>query len=178
MKLFLKHSDITTENADALIYSTNVQLMLSGGVGACLLEKFGTKFQDVLLKCVDSTERQLADVGEVFMTPLDFCPWKVVFHTVATDPLYNTNPKVVHSIIAQCLSECINLGEVKTIVTSPLGAGYGDLPFSKFLDIVSDFSFLPEMHLIESFTVCCDDADFAEELKEYAQTLKVKWHIE
>ena len=32
MKLTLKNTDITKEKADALIYSTNVQLMLSGGV--------------------------------------------------------------------------------------------------------------------------------------------------
>jgi hypothetical protein len=39
MNQFIKCMDVLDLKADALIYSTNVRLNCTGGVGACLLER-------------------------------------------------------------------------------------------------------------------------------------------
>lgn len=92
MKRSILQADIVEVGADALIYSTNVQLMLSGGVGACLLKKLGPEFQNELYRKIDRDQRKLAKVGEVFFSENPACPWKVIVHTIATDPFYNTDP--------------------------------------------------------------------------------------
>ena len=155
MKLGILNADIVSVTADALIYSTNVQLMLSGGVGACLLEKFGNQFQNELYRQIDSSGRKLAEVGEVFITEPKDTPWQVVYHTIATDPLYYTDPKVVRSIIQSCLEDCRNR-KLTTIVMSPLGAGYGDLELGEFIQIVSDEAAKAEATGVENLTICCD----------------------
>lgn len=48
MKRGIKHTDILDEPADALIDSTNIMLNCTGGVGACLLTKYGSHVQSEL----------------------------------------------------------------------------------------------------------------------------------
>jgi O-acetyl-ADP-ribose deacetylase (regulator of RNase III) len=175
MNRSLCHTDITTCAADALIYSTNVQLMLSGGVGACLLARYGKRFQDDLYALLDASGRRLASVGEVFVTSTTGLPWKKVYHVVATDPFYNTAPMVVRRILTQCLAECSTDSDISSVVMSPLGAGYGDLEFPQFLEIVSELS-EADLDLAE-VSVCCDDEDFFKELVNHRKNVGVLWTV-
>lgn len=177
MKRRLLLGDITGVEADALVYSTNVQLMLSGGVGASLVRRYGPSFQEELYRCIDSSGRKLAEVGEIFTTSPSQCPWKIVFHTVATDPLYNTDTVVVDSILTRCFDSCIHAGDIQSIVFSPLGTGYGDLPLEKFLDLVSAVSVAPNYESIQEITVCCDHPPFFDALVTHAPNTGIEWSI-
>jgi O-acetyl-ADP-ribose deacetylase (regulator of RNase III) len=137
MNLFLVHNDIAEVTADALIYSTNIRLALTGGVGAALLRKFGIGMQIQLQDASLGSGRQMAEVGEVFETCVGGSPWKRIFHTIATDELYRTDPGVVENILRGCLHRCALAGDIHSVVSSALGAGYGDLDIATFVQIAS-----------------------------------------
>lgn len=178
MKRRLLLGNIASISADTLVYSTNVQLMLSGGVGASLLRQYGPSFQEELYRCIDSSGRKLAEVGEIFTTSPVQCPWKIVFHAVATDPLYNTDPVVVQAILTRCFESCAHTREIRSIVLSPLGTGYGDLPLERFLDLVSTVSVAPHYESIKEITVCCDHPPFFDVLVSHSPNTGVEWYIE
>ena len=175
MKRILQNTDIMGVRADALIYSTNVQLMLSGGVGACLLEKFGDDFQSNLYRQLNPTGRKLAEVGEIFLTDTGGDPWKLVIHTIATDPMYHTDPDIVSSLVTRSFDICSKRGDINSLVMSPLGAGYGDLDLDIFLRIVDDVATQFDGSGIKSITVCCDFELSFRELVSTANTLDTAW---
>ncbi|NWK57770.1 macro domain-containing protein [Verrucomicrobiaceae bacterium N1E253] len=164
-----------TVKGDALIYSTNVQLMLSGGVGACLLQKFGNDFQSDLYRQLDSSGRKLAEVGEIFQTELSDASWRLVLHTIATDPMYHTDPEVVRSLVARSFETCSERKDITSIIMSPLGAGYGDLEMDTFLQIVTEESLRYEDSSITSLTICCDFELSFRDLVCTASTLGTEW---
>lgn len=168
-------ADIVEVEADALIYSTNVQLMLSGGVGACLLKKLGPSFQNELYRKIDMELRKLADVGEVFYSEMSECPWKLVVHTIATDPFYYTDPEVVRSILKKAFSELSGRQNINSVVMSPIGAGYGDLNIEVFLDLVSQESAKYEESSIKQLIVCCDSESTYSELLDASAKSTTKW---
>ena len=104
MKRQLIRSNIVDVQADALIYSTNVQLLLTGGVGATLLARYGQMIQDGLGAAAGGAT---AEVGDVFETSLSGIPWRVVFHTIATDKVYSTRPEIVLAILRKCFRRCV-----------------------------------------------------------------------
>lgn len=70
MKRRILHADITKIASDAMIYSTNVRLTLTGGVGAALFREFGVGVQIDLHNSPLGTGRELAEVGDVFETQI------------------------------------------------------------------------------------------------------------
>src|SRR4051812_17273539 len=103
MKKQVVCANIVEIASDALIYSTNVRLALTGGVGLALLRKFGIGVQIELQSKSLGTGRQLAEVGEIIESKIAGGPWRHVFHTVATDEVYHTEPAIVRSILQRCL---------------------------------------------------------------------------
>src|SRR4051794_37670469 len=124
MERLVINANIVEVEADALVYSTNTQLALTGGVGAALMKKCGWGIQSDLQSCSPGTGRQMAEVGDVFETQSPDHPWKIIFHTVATDELYHTDPSTVSRILKRCVRRCAELGNIKSLITSPLGSGY------------------------------------------------------
>jgi len=169
----LHHGDITSLRADALVYSTNVQLMLSGGVGASLLQKYGPDFQRDLYREIDARGRKLAEVGEVLITTAPDST--LILHTVATDPLYHSDERVVAEILRQALEICSERDEIDSVLISALGCGYGDLSFAKFLELLSVAS-LRQESLITEMTLAVDDADFYSQLVVASEFCPVKWN--
>ncbi len=163
--------------ADALIYSTNIDLRLSGGVGAALLEKYGTEIQDKLFNTIDDTGRQIAKVGEVFECSISTMPWEIVFHTVATNNIYETKAETVRDILDYCLNICIENGNIKSVVTSALGCGWGDLSHSEFIDISNLVTKEIVTDTIIDFTVCCDNQNFYKQLCQSASKYKNDWEF-
>lgn len=159
MKRYIIHADIVTVEADALIYSTNVRLALTGGVGAALVREYGIGIQIALQDQSLGTGRQLADVGEVFTTWIAGAPWKRVFHAIATDEQYHTEAARVRAILRACFRRCEESNDLRTIVCSVLGAGYGDLDPCAFLLISNQVCDEFDYGAITSFAVVVHDPE-------------------
>lgn len=153
MKKRLVLGDITAIAADALIYSTNVRLTLTGGVGAALLARYGIKTQIDLQSSATGTGRHMAEVGDVLSTTIPGAPWKVVFHTIATNEVYRTEEGTVESILKTCLRRCASRGDIKEVTCSTLGSGYGDLEPERFLNIANQVLGDIESTSIQCFSV-------------------------
>jgi len=164
MKKTVLHANIADVNGDALIYSTNVQLGMFGGVGAALKEKYGFQIQMALVEAFKHTRQIQTKVGDVYRSNLDYTPWQLIFHTIATDELCNTNPATVSSILEQCLSECDRNPAISSIVCSPLGAGYGDLSPKAFCELLKAVMEPFESSSIEEFRLVCNDQKQFDEL--------------
>ncbi len=175
MKRQLIRSNIIDIEADALIYSTNARLALTGGVGAALLEKFGLVLQNELLCCSSGTGRQMAEVGDVFETRLPGMPWKCIFHTIATDDLYHTRPETVLAILRKCFRRCVELQAINSIITSPLGAGYGDLELDRFVKIADQVCTEYDKSQVQTFAVVCRDQDEFERLVKATTSVNESW---
>ena len=134
MRRSIIHADITKIASDAMIYSTNIRLTLTGGVGAALFREFGVGIQIDLQNRSLGTGRELAEVGDVFETYIPGSPWKRVFHTIATSELYHTEAVVVENILRSCLRRCVAADDLRRVTCSALGTGYGDLDLVRFLE--------------------------------------------
>ncbi len=172
MKRQLTNLNIVDVQADALVYSTNVQLLLTGGVGAALVARFGMRIQDALEVAAG---KPTAQVGDVFETSLPGVPWKLVFHTIATDKLYCTRPDIVTSILRKCFRRCVELGSIRSLITSPLGCGYGDLDLAQFLQIANQISAEFDKSTIETFAIVCRGKEHFGQLNNAARTLNHQW---
>jgi O-acetyl-ADP-ribose deacetylase (regulator of RNase III) len=113
----------------------------------------------------------------MFETSLPGMSWKTVFHTVATDELYNTRPETVVSILRKCLRRCIEMQGIKSIITSPLGAGYGDLDLEHFVRIADQVCSEFDKSPIQSFAIVCrDEGEFAS-LTSAAKAVHGNWEV-
>ena len=137
MKIIELTEDIVNFEADVLVYSTNQNLNLSGGVGACLVEKYGYSVQYLLDKFIENTPDNEVAVGSVFEGHTENMPWKKVFHTVATDLEYCTDTKIVSNIIREVLDICELDYSINSIVFSALGAGFGSLTYDEFILLIN-----------------------------------------
>lgn len=138
MRRFIRLGDITAAKADALIYSTNTMCLLTGGVGAALSRKYGPKLQVGLRSQLIASKRAQASPGDVFEYSLPEMPWKTVFHTVATNAQYHTDPESVRKILHTCAARCCERGDIASVAISPLGTGFGDLKLAHFIDVAAD----------------------------------------
>lgn len=157
MKCYLKHIDVVEESADALIYSTNVLLNCSGGVGACLVEKYGRHVQEDLHQILKDDDRKFANQGEVFEIVSAGMHYKKVFHTVPNDPMYNTSTVIVESILCCCLSIADVDSEIQSVAVSALSTGYGKLYYDEFFRTVEKVVRENKYTNLESLTLCVYD---------------------
>jgi O-acetyl-ADP-ribose deacetylase (regulator of RNase III) len=153
----IKHCEITNESADALIYSTNVMLNCSGGVGSSLVMRYGTHIQSDLHSILKDSGRRFAERGEVFQLVSHGMPYRAVFHAVACDGWYQTTPEVITSILRHCLARCTGMPEVRSVAMSALATGYGRLAFEDFFRIAAPVINEPEFDSIESIAICLSD---------------------
>ena len=171
MQRHILHSDIVDVPADAMIYSTNIRLTLTGGVGVALLKKFGIGVQIALQNASVGTGRHMAEVGDVFETTISAAPWKKVFHTIATDELYHTNAEVVRSILQRCLRRCLELDHVRNITCSAIGSGYGDLDLHVFASIAEDVCSQFEHTALNTFSIVSFDVSDYKKICEAASSV-------
>ena len=101
------------------MFSTNDQLLLTGGVGAALLDRFGEQFQDALLACVDG--RDAASQGDVFHFQNTLTPWHHMFAVIAVDAAYHVEQKIVREILRDVLGMCSVNHDIRIVVMSALG---------------------------------------------------------
>ena len=129
----LKESNILDEPADVLICSANVSLNLSGGVGADLLGRYGTKMQNELHHMIASRTPRAANRGEVFQYMGDELPYKAVLHAVAVDGWYHSTPLIVQEVIEKAFRMAAQYNARKVALTA-LATGFGDLTLEDFAD--------------------------------------------
>jgi O-acetyl-ADP-ribose deacetylase (regulator of RNase III) len=156
MRKVIHKADAVEVGGDAFLYSTNTQLALTGGVGASLRARFGMEIQQELHR---TAKGRTVAVGDVFETSLPGLPWHCIFHAIATDEVYHTDPEVVSRILRRCFDRC---GEFRysRLVTSALGTGYGDLDVSDFVRIVDAAVAGAPGCLKELCIVCHDQSDY------------------
>lgn len=147
-----------------MIYSTNLSLFLNGGVGASLRSRYGDDIQRDLYKEFQLRGQDQASTGDVYITELPYTPWKLLFHTVAIDPYYHTDPVVVRKILKTCIDHSVAHGGIHRIITTMLGGGFGNLPVSTFFNVVEEL--LEDYHYstIEELSIVCHDLAQLREL--------------
>ncbi|MGF1657129.1 MAG: macro domain-containing protein [Verrucomicrobiales bacterium] len=156
MKRLIQNIDVLDLTADALIYSTNVLLNCTGGVGACLVARYGEQVQTDLHQLLRQRNIKFADQGAVFQMVTEDMPYKRVFHTIPCDGFYNTTKEIVESVLRVSLRECIQ-AEVQTVALTALATGYGHLGFDAFFRIAAQVLADPEFAKIQTTTICLDD---------------------
>lgn len=143
----IKNIDILDEPADALIYSTNVLLNCSGGVGADLVKRYGQNVQADLHKFLTDKGTKFAQRGDIYEHVTDGIPYAKLFHTVPSNGWYETTPEIIKTIIGSCLSRSLEHGNIKTVVMSVLATGYGTLLYEDFFrianQVINQSTFLP-----------------------------------
>lgn len=149
--------DILDHPAEALVYSTNVHLHCSGGVGAALVDRYGPAVQEMLRGFLAKEGRRSAPQGTIFEGTLPAMPSRQVFHTVPTDFWHNTTPEVVERVLREALSRCVRQG-MRSVALSALATGYGDLLLADFLILADRVLCAPDYRAIPEITLCLPDA--------------------
>lgn len=124
--------------ADAILFSTNECLYLSGGFGGDLIGKYGQAIQEELLRQLRKDERRFGEVGEVFEFRFEGTLWKHHFASIAVDPFYHSSEEIVKGILADVFVTLEMKGTVGSLVTTALGCGFGDLTLPGFVDCLCE----------------------------------------
>jgi O-acetyl-ADP-ribose deacetylase (regulator of RNase III) len=156
MKIDYQIGNILDVESDALVYSTNLKLLMSGGVGASLLGRYGYDIQKSLYDAFDNGEKNETRLGDIFDCKVESMPWKKVLHSIATDEDYVTDPIIVENIIRDCLGILELSHGVSRISMSALGCGWGNMKHKQFTDILKKVSMEFENTDLEEIVVVCD----------------------
>src|SRR5215472_8190800 len=127
----LKQKSILDEPADVLVCSANVNLLLSGGVGADLLARYGNAMQQALLSQILARNPHCAQRGEIFQYIGPEMPYKMVLNAVAINGWYESSPEVITDIVRKALKIAAGIGAKKVALTA-LATGFGRLTFAEF----------------------------------------------
>ena len=157
MIIKFQSGNIIEVESDALVYSTNLKLLMGGGVGAALMEEYGYDIQKCLYDAFDNSESENTKLGDIFDCKIDSMPWQKVLHTIATDEEYVTSTETVEKIIRGSLSICELTHGVSRISMSALGCGYGDLRHDQFVKILKSVSAEFAGTDLEEIIVVCDN---------------------
>lgn len=127
----LKQKNILDEPAEVLICSANVNLLLSGGVGADLLARYGNVMQEALLAHLQKREPHCAQRGEIIQYSGSEMPYRAVLHAVAMNGWYESSPEIITDIVRRALKIAAERGARKVALTA-LATGFGRLTFAEF----------------------------------------------
>jgi O-acetyl-ADP-ribose deacetylase (regulator of RNase III) len=131
MRWVIKHGNILDEPADVLVCSANVNLTLSGGVGADLLARYGSTMQQTLQAILQARSPHCAQRGEIIPYQGAELPYKLVLHAVAIDGWYESASEVITDILRRAL-EMAAEHDAKKVALTALATGFGRLTFAEF----------------------------------------------
>ncbi|MEK7953101.1 hypothetical protein [Luteolibacter soli] len=124
--------DIVDTVADAIVFSTNEHLFLSGGAGASLLGKHGKPLQDAMTRALAASGSKIAHRGSVFeIEPAE--TWGRMFAVVAANGFYETTREDTVEAIRLVLQRCSEIDGLKTVAITALGTGYGNMEIEDFV---------------------------------------------
>ena len=127
----LKQRNILDEPADVLICSANVNLLLTGGVGADLAARYGNSIQKALEAQIQNRRPRCAQRGEIFSYAGTEMPYRAVLNAVAINGWYDSSPDVITEIVRKALKMAAEIGARKVALTA-LATGFGRLTFAEF----------------------------------------------
>lgn len=169
-KWLLKQKHILDEPADVLICSANVNLLLSGGVGADLLARYGRPMQQALQARINGRNPHCARRGEIFPYIGSEIPYQMILHAVAIDGWYESSPEIVTDIVRRALKMAAQRGSKKVALTA-LATGFGRLTFAEFAQGIKPL--LTEAYPPVNEVVICLLLDFeVEELARHLPEIK------
>ena len=171
----IRQIDLLDQPAEALIYSSNVQLRCSGGVGAALVDRYGPEVQRGLKLLL--TGRRACEQGEIFEWTPPGMGRKTVFHTVPTDLWHNTKPEIVEDVLRRTLTRCVERG-ITRVALSALATGYGDLLLKEFLEVADRVFCDPSFVSIQEAVLCLPDADSYVLALKIVESGKLHWRVE
>lgn len=170
MNWILKQKNILDEPADVLVCSANVNLLLSGGVGADLLARYGCSMQEALQERIRTRNPHCAERGEIFPYSGGEMPYRMVLNAVAINGWYESSPEVIADIVRKALKMAAESGARKVTLTA-LATGFGRLTFAEFAEGIKPL--LTEAHLPVNEVVICLLLDFeVEELARHLPEVK------
>jgi len=147
----IRRGDVVDASPDALIFSTNENLFLSGGAGASLLGVHGRPLQDAMDRALVSSGRKVAERGSVFeIEPAATWPFRL-FAVVAANGFYETSGKDTRRALDQVLSRCSELPEIRNVAITALGTGYGNMEIEDFVSIFCGVEIPPSLEKLELF---------------------------
>ena len=127
----IRQGDIVDTVADAIVFSTNEHLFLSGGAGASLLGKHGKPLQEAMHRIMAKRGIKVAPRGSVFeIEPAE--TWGRMFAVVAANGFYETTREDTEAALCEALRRCAAIGGVKTVAITALGTGYGNMEIEDF----------------------------------------------
>lgn len=148
-KRIIRRGDVVDARPDALIFSTNEHLFLSGGAGASLLGVHGRPLQEAMDQALSSSGRKVAERGSVFeMAPAASWPFRL-FAVVAANGFYETSERDTRRAVEQVLARCSELPEIKNVAITALGTGYGNMEIEDFVSIFCSVEIPPTVEAFE-----------------------------
>lgn len=148
-KRTIRLGDITDVDADVVIFSSNTNLFLSGGAGASLLGIHGDPLQRAMQRALAVTGKKVAQRGSVFEIDPGETWTSRLFAVVAADGFYETTKEDTRSALERILARCAEMPEVKTVATTALGTGYGNMEIEDFTEIFCQLAIPPSIHSFE-----------------------------
>jgi O-acetyl-ADP-ribose deacetylase (regulator of RNase III) len=133
MNWTVKQGNIIDEPADVLVCSANHSLNLSGGVGADLLGRFGSRMQAELHKIIQNRSPKILKQGEVVAYSDESIPYKAIVHAVAIDGWYDSNPEIITDTVTKALNLAASFSAKKVTLTA-LATGFGHLTMEQFAE--------------------------------------------
>jgi O-acetyl-ADP-ribose deacetylase (regulator of RNase III) len=128
----IRQGDIVDTVADAIVFSTNEHLFLSGGAGASLLGKHGKPLQQVMDRALAASGAKIAHRGSIFeIAPEE--TWGRMFAVVAANGFYETSCEDTEAALREVLRRCSEIEGVKTVSITALGTGYGNMEIEDFV---------------------------------------------
>lgn len=147
-------------SADAIVFSTNEHLFLSGGAGASLLGVHGDPLQMAMHRALAATGAKVATRGSVFeIAPAETWPNRF-FAVVATNGFYETSRADTRRVLEQVLARCAEIPGIESVVTTALGTGYGNMEIEDFVEIFCGVE-IPES--VQSFELVISGEIFYKE---------------
>jgi len=168
MNWILKQKNILDEPADALVCSANVNLMLTGGVGAELLARYGEAMQDALKKSLKARSPHCAQRGEVIPYTGAEMPYRVVLNAVAIDGWYASSPGIITEVVRRAFRTAAKHNAKKVALTA-LATGFGRLTFAEFAQGVRPLlteQFTPIEEVVICLLLDFEVAELARQLPE------------
>lgn len=145
----IRQGDVIDAVADAVVFSTNEHLFLSGGAGASLLGVHGRPLQQAMDRALAATGSQVAHRGSVFEIEPQATWTSRLFAVVAADGFYETSREDTRAALERVLRRCADLGSIRTVVTTALGTGYGNMEIEDFVVLFCEVEIPGSMKSLE-----------------------------
>jgi O-acetyl-ADP-ribose deacetylase (regulator of RNase III) len=153
----IKHCNILDDPADALIYSTNILLNCTGGIGGALMARYGVQFQTELHEILRRRGARFAAQGEAIDFVPAGLPYRHLIHTTPCDGMYDTTSAITEDVLSRALACCAADASVQRVAVSALATGFGRLNIQDFLVVASRVFHDSRFTALQDIVLCIED---------------------